>query len=237
MAELFYRADPKQRTGKRDPLMLITMLYYLAMIPAAAVWLYPMKYRFLYPVRQVILRMAVPSLIMIPAGAFLHVRSGIEPDLIFYGMLVILFFSYRRNLDVHNSKSLSVFLWDSALTLILANFARGFDAVRNPDLGIETVTPDYAAFFLTLHINRCKIVFLDLSTLVVFILWRRHWNKIFKSINLRKNSNIFSVISSFLRLILHDMAFYFQKIRNIFIADSIKHIVFNHTRLQQKKAT
>lgn len=143
--------------------MLITMLYYLAMIPAAAVWLYPMKYRFLYPVRQVILRMAVPSLIMIPAGAFLHVRSGIEPDLIFYGMLVILFFSYRRNLDVHNSKSLSVFLWDSALTLILANFARGFDAVRNPSLGIETVTLDYALFFLTLHILEAAILFYPIT--------------------------------------------------------------------------
>ena len=143
--------------------MLIPMLYYLAVIPAMAVWLYPMKYRLRYPIRKIILHMAVPSLILIPAGAFLYVRTGIESDIIFYGILIILFFSYHKNLDVHISKSLSVFLWDSVLTLILSNFAHGFDAVKNPSIGVETVTLDYAAFFLTLHILAAVLLFYPLT--------------------------------------------------------------------------
>ena len=87
-------------------------------------------------------------------------------------------------------------------------------------------------FFLASKIYCRKIILFDFSILIIFVLWRWHRNKIFKSIYFRKNSNILSVISSLLRVVLHYMAFYLQKIVNIFITYYVKNIIFCHNNLQ-----
>ena len=139
--------------------MAASLLSYLIFIPTVVISCYPMKNSFRYHPRRIIMNLGISSLILILTAAFARFRFGFDTNLVLLIGLAVFYFAYHRNLTVPVCKSLSVFLWCAALIGIISNISCGFDAIRNPTLGIESDTLDYAVFQLALGIAAAFILF------------------------------------------------------------------------------
>ena len=108
----------------------------------------PMKNQLKFSIRKTLLIMVCSFAVMIPSAAFAAVHFSLEPITALLPVLVLFFILYHFCLQVHISKSLSIFFSIMALMAILGMFAACYDAVRNPDLGVNAYTMDYALFHL-----------------------------------------------------------------------------------------
>lgn len=94
--------------------------------------------------------MAFAFAVLLPSAAFAAVHFSLDPITALFPVLVLFFILYHFCLRVHISKSLSVFFSIIALMSILGMFAACYDASRNPELGSNDYSMDYAVFHLTI---------------------------------------------------------------------------------------
>ncbi len=115
--------------------ILKTLLSYMTIIPAAALCFFPMKNQLRYPIKKILYHITMVLFLSLPVLTFLTCRFLIDPNVFLFPMLLLFFFFYHKNLTVHISKSLAVFIYVCALMALCANFANGFDAILHPHSG------------------------------------------------------------------------------------------------------
>ena len=87
---------------------------------------------------------------------------SLPPNAVLFPALPILFAAYHYSLRVHISKSLAAFSSVVALMSIFGNYAACFDAPRNPSLGADSYTLQYALFHLGLGVLAALLLFYPL---------------------------------------------------------------------------
>ena len=140
--------------------MLGYFLTYLILIPSAALCLFPMRNQLKYGCRFTALSFGAALAVAIPLIALLSRSLSLAPNtFLFVVALPALFGAYRHALRVHISKAVAVFCSVIALMSILGNYAACFDAVKNPALGADSYTTEYALCHLGLGIVAAAVCF------------------------------------------------------------------------------
>ena len=128
--------------------MIVTMLSWLAFLPAAILCVLPMKNQLRYGPGRTAGFVVLLFAVMIPLGGWLEVRFSLAANALTLPALVICFVLYHRGLRVHISKSIAVFAIVAAVMSVLSDFATGIDALYHPDLGSAVPTLEHGlAYF------------------------------------------------------------------------------------------
>lgn len=145
--------------------MLLELLSYIPIIPAAVLCYAPMKNQRRYSVGRIAILFSIIFLLTTPAVSFLAVRFNLGPNTLFFPVLFLYFIMYHYSLKVHISKSLAFFLLIFAFQALLSNISNGYDAVKNPGLGADILTADFV---------RMQLLLCFVSTMLLFIPLRRY---------------------------------------------------------------
>ena len=125
-------------------------LTFLIVVPAGMLCLLPMKNQLRFSLLRTLAGLTVLSVLLSLGAACLAVRFSFKPNNLLFPMVCLLFAAYHLCLTVSLSKSLAVFFSIMALEGILGIFSACFDAYRNPALGADSYTMEYALFHLAL---------------------------------------------------------------------------------------
>ena len=145
--------------------MILEILSWLVILPAAALCLFPMHNQLKYSFRRTILLLALSLVILILPAAWLTKHFSLGTNDLFFIVVAIFYLIYHRCLNVPFCKSLSVFLAVVALLSILSNLTIIFDAMNNPSAGINILTAEYVFF---------QLIIVSLTAILLFHpLWKQ----------------------------------------------------------------
>lgn len=131
---------------------LSALFQFLVLAPAAFSCYLPAKNQMRYtPVRTAALCAAllVPFSVL---GIWLYARLEFDLNWMILPTLTVFFFLYRRTVKIDFSRALAIFTGVCAIETFPAQFAFALDAALHPDAGAANLSPEAAAFQLTLSL-------------------------------------------------------------------------------------
>ncbi|MBR4515181.1 MAG: sensor histidine kinase [Lachnospiraceae bacterium] len=122
---------------------LNAVLSALIIIPAGLLSLAPMKKHLKYSPKRTVLYMLIIDCVLIPADAFVKIRSSLSPSITFMIMLLILFIAFVSFTTTGLCKSVSVYMFVCVIVSVCVNLSNAVDATANPSLGASFETIEF----------------------------------------------------------------------------------------------
>ena len=120
--------------------MIPALLSFAMILPAQVLCLLPVWHQLKPGRNKTVILLAVLDAVLLPAGAWITFRYGLDINYILLPLLLIFFGVYQTCLKCPFCKSLSVFMSVCALMAILCNLACAIEAALDPSAGAALIS-------------------------------------------------------------------------------------------------
>lgn len=146
------------------------ILSYLIIFPAALTCLFPMKNKIKFSFGRNMFHIFFLLTILIILAIIIDNNFDTNYNSVFLPMLLILFLAYHYSLRVHISKSLSIFLFSTAIFSFACNVANGIDAYLYPTSDINHISFEATVIQLLFGVAASIILYYPLSKYGSFLI-------------------------------------------------------------------
>ncbi|MDO5399116.1 MAG: GHKL domain-containing protein [bacterium] len=130
--------------------ILLDMIQFLVVIPAAVICYMPMKNQLRYSGIKIFLLIAAACCLFVPSAALLRSVFSVNANTIIFIALTAFFMCFQATVKTDIIQSLTVFIFTCGLTAFPANFAYTFDAWLHPSGNYLDFSWEAALFQLVL---------------------------------------------------------------------------------------
>ena len=120
--------------------MIPALLSFAMILPAQVLCLLPVWHQLKPGRNKTVILLAVLDAVLLPAGAWITFRYGLDINYILFPLLLLFFGVYQHCLKCPVCKSLSVFMSVCALMAILCNLACAIEAALDPSAGAALIS-------------------------------------------------------------------------------------------------
>ena len=139
--------------------MIPALLSFAMVLPAQVLCLLPVWHQLKPGRHKTVILLAVLDAVLLPAGAWITFRYGLDINYILLPLLLLFFGVYQHCLKCPFCKSLSVFMSVCALMAILCNLACAIEAALDPSAGAALISLRSALIQLAVNSAAAALLF------------------------------------------------------------------------------